>query len=173
VSIRAEQQSSEKSCSCNSELWSVYTVIVCNCLWSNKSSCQSNTRLIIVATHTRDSINQRMKKSYDVSWGKRFVLFLRNIVSEALQYSVNGNDQLQWRCYVQAKATVRKGTCFGRSELSIFGYVSFTVRCGDGIAYVQVGEPAASHVSWHCAHSHWVNRPIASALLQFSSTGSR
>jgi hypothetical protein len=25
---------------------SVYTVIVCNCVWSNKSSCQSNTRLI-------------------------------------------------------------------------------------------------------------------------------
>jgi hypothetical protein len=32
-----------------SELWScksVCTVIVCNCVWSNKSSCQSNTRLI-------------------------------------------------------------------------------------------------------------------------------
>jgi hypothetical protein len=32
-----------------SELWScksVYTVIVCNCVWSNKSSCQSNTHLI-------------------------------------------------------------------------------------------------------------------------------
>jgi hypothetical protein len=46
VSIRAEQQSSEKSCSCNSELRSVYTVIGCNCVWSNKSSCQSNTCLI-------------------------------------------------------------------------------------------------------------------------------
>jgi hypothetical protein len=34
---------------CCGELWScksVYTVIVCNCVWSNKSSCQSNTHLI-------------------------------------------------------------------------------------------------------------------------------
>jgi hypothetical protein len=35
----------QKSCSCNSELWTVYTVIVCNCVWSNNSSCESNTRL--------------------------------------------------------------------------------------------------------------------------------
>jgi hypothetical protein len=42
-----------------SKLWScksVYTVIVCNCVWSNKSSCQTNNPSYIVATHTRDSI---------------------------------------------------------------------------------------------------------------------
>jgi hypothetical protein len=42
----------EKRLSC-SELWSVYTVILCNCVWSNKSSCQSNTHLIIVDTYAR------------------------------------------------------------------------------------------------------------------------